>query len=79
MTTIEKARAELVGQMLVAMGSAPKNRGREMQITMARADDYALAVLDEASSKGPPFQSWDELRTRIKEPVEGARDGKRKL
>ena len=42
--TIEEARAALVGQMLVAMGSAPETRGREMQLTMARVDDHALAV-----------------------------------
>ena len=41
------------------------------------AREAMLAVLDEASSKGPPFQSWDDLRTRIeelgKEPVKAER------
>ena len=84
--TIEEARAGLVGQMLVAMGSAPKNRGREMQITMARADEYALAVLDAARDCVVPrsfttedADEWDDeaLRTQIqelgKEPVKAER------
>ena len=69
--TLEEAR-EKFGNKLRFMGMACQSEPDSVPIEAVGAvwaafDDAMLAVLDEASSKGPPFQSWDALRTRIQE------------